>query len=104
MSESFQSDRSDVPSPRECFERAERHVSCIRKLLVKSQRRLRGAGHRGAMHDAIRIIDSIERLSSYGRRCDAANAVEIADHIEILISLLQREFDDILACLKSSRG
>jgi transcriptional regulator with XRE-family HTH domain len=55
------------------------------------------------MDDVLRIIGTIEQLCSYGRRCGAADAVEIADYIEILISMLERKFDGILAVLTLSR-
>jgi len=99
----FKPDQSDFLCPRECFEHAVRNAIGIRKLLARCQHRLRGTGIRGVMDDAFRIIGAIEQLSSYGRRCDAADAVEIADHIETLLSMLQREIDEILAYLKLSR-
>ena len=84
--------------PSEILRSAESSAVRIRKLVGAVRARREAAGSSGAMDDAQRLAELIERLAAYGQKVRAADAIQIADYVERLLDMLVGELDDILAC------
>lgn len=81
--------------PSEYLRTTESEVISLRKQLCHANSN--GHADSGKMDDAIDIALLVEDMCRYGKDVDAAEAIEVVADVEVLIDMLIREIDALLA-------